>query len=79
MGPGFDGDLLAREAFGAVLAIAELGADETAATAPDYLTAVAAPFASSEAVTLTLTLTLTLILTLTLTLTLTRTRCTTRR
>ncbi len=53
MGPGFDGDLLAREAFGAVLAIAELGADETAATAPDYLTAVAAPFASSEAVTQT--------------------------
>ena len=48
--PGFDGDLLSREAFGAVLAIAELGADETAAAAPDYLSAVAAPFASSEAV-----------------------------
>ena len=38
-----------------MLAIAELGADETAATAPDYLSAVAAPFASSEAVTLSVT------------------------
>ena len=33
-----------------MLAIAELGADDDAAAAPDYLSTVAAPFASSEAV-----------------------------
>ena len=56
---GFDGDVLRREAFGAVLAVVEVGADDgdgggggdgvVAAAAADYLERIAVPFANSEA------------------------------
>eukprot|EP00908_Phaeocystis_cordata_P024390 Transcript_685.p1 GENE.Transcript_685~~Transcript_685.p1 ORF type:complete len:396 (-),score=166.86 Transcript_685:185-1351(-) len=45
----FDGDVLTSEAFGAVLALVEVGDDDAHAARPDYLSAVAVPFVNSDA------------------------------